>query len=90
VLPTTIKSTAAERRRESRDTVPAFVVVYRVVTCAKLVRSVLDATDALTVLVTVLSEIGFPSRAIATKFAPHGRWGCLAYRTRRLRDSVPS
>jgi hypothetical protein len=52
VLPTTIKSTAAERRRESRDTVPAFVVVYRVVTCAKLVRSVLDATDALTVLVS--------------------------------------
>jgi hypothetical protein len=52
VLPTTIKSTAAERRRESRDTVPAFVVVYRVVTYAKLVRSVLDATDALTVLVS--------------------------------------
>jgi hypothetical protein len=52
VLPTTIKLTAAERRRESQDTVPAFVVVYRVVTYAKLVRSVLDATDALTVLVS--------------------------------------
>jgi hypothetical protein len=24
---------------------------------------------------TVLSEIGFPSRAVATKFAPHGRQG---------------
>jgi hypothetical protein len=52
VLPTTIKLTAAERRRESQDTVPAFVVVYRVVTYAKLVRSVLDTTDALTVLVS--------------------------------------
>jgi hypothetical protein len=52
VLSTTIKLTAAERRRESQDTVPAFVVVYRVVTYAKLVQSVLDATDTLTVLVS--------------------------------------